>query len=131
MHNRSELETLVEELIAQKTTAYWEDILQQADVPASAILSVPEAVEHEHTAARDMFPTLHHKTYGSFRTPGPPLRLGGVAIDNPTAPPLLGEHSEEVLRELLGMSAEAIAKLAAAQVIAMPNETQPLEEGSA
>lgn len=125
MHNRVELEALVEELVSQKTTAEWEALLQQADVPASAILSVPEAVEHEHTAAREMFPTLSHHAYGSFRAPGPPLRLGGEAIDNPTAPPLLGENSAEVLRDLLGMSPEAIAALATERVIAMADEPTP------
>lgn len=111
MHNRVELEVLVEELIAQKTTTEWEAFLQQADVPASAILTVPAAVEHKHTAARAMFPTLSHQAYGAFRAPGPPLRLGGEAIDNPTAPPLLGKNSAEVLRDLLGISPEAIAAL--------------------
>lgn len=125
MHNRIELETMVEELIAQNTTAEWEAILQQADVPASAILSVPQAVEHAHTAARKMFPTLNHHAYGTFRAPGPPLRLGGEAIDKPTAPPLLGENSEEVLRDLLGMSPEAITALASERVIAIVDEPKP------
>ena len=124
----SELEALVEELIAQKTTGEWEAILLQADVPASAILTVPEAVEHEHTSAREMFPTLNHQAYGSFRAPGPPLRLGGKAITNPTAPPLLGENSAEVLRDLLDMSAEAVAALAADQVIAIADEPKSHEK---
>lgn len=122
MHNRIELETMVEELIASRTTAEWEDILRKADVPASAILTVPEAVEHEHTTARGMFPTLTHPVYGSFRAPGPPIRLGGRAVETPTPPPLLGEHSRYVLRDLLGMNAEAIAALAAERVITISDE---------
>lgn len=111
MANRGELEAMMETLLVTRTTAAWEALLQQADVPASAILSVAEAVEHPHTAARGMFQTLTHPAYGPVRVPGPPLRLGGAQMEAPIAPPLLGQDTEAVLREVLGCDANQLAAL--------------------
>jgi crotonobetainyl-CoA:carnitine CoA-transferase CaiB-like acyl-CoA transferase len=111
MHNRAELEALVEGILASETTQHWEALFLQADVPASPILSVPEALEHPHTAARGMFPELHHRVYGGLRVPGPPLRLGGGQVDAPLPPPVLGEDTEQVLRDILGCDDAAIVSL--------------------
>jgi formyl-CoA transferase/CoA:oxalate CoA-transferase len=118
MANRVELESLVEAVLMERSTAEWTALFEQADVPASPILSVPDAVEHAHTRSRGMFPTLSHPAYGSVRVPGPPVRLGGKAIADPAAPPLLGEHTAAVLQGVLGLDAAEIARLAAAGVIA-------------
>ena len=111
MNNRAELETLVEGILASETTQYWERLFHQADVPASSILTVPQALEHPHTAARGMFPELNHPAYGSIRVPGPPLRLGGAQVEAPLAPPLLGQDTEQVLRDILGSDDAEIASL--------------------
>ena len=111
MNNRAELEALVEGILASETTQHWEALFLQADVPASAILSVPEALEHPHTAARGMFPELRHRVYGGIRVPGPPLRLGGAQVEAPLPPPVLGQDTEQVLRDILGCDDAAIASL--------------------
>src|SRR6185312_10739835 len=102
---------LVEGILASETTRHWEALFHQADVPASAILSVPEALEHPHTAARGMFPTLSHPAYGSIRVPGLPLRLGGPQVEAPRPPPVLGQDTESVLRDILGFDETAITAL--------------------
>ncbi|HVA37239.1 MAG TPA: CaiB/BaiF CoA-transferase family protein [Candidatus Dormibacteraeota bacterium] len=117
MANRVELERLVEEIVAERTTAAWEELLERSGVPASAIFSVPEALEHPQTQARGMFPMLSHPEYGDVRVPGPPLRLGGEGVDRPVAPPVLGEHTAEVLRDVLAVSDAEIAELERAGVI--------------
>jgi crotonobetainyl-CoA:carnitine CoA-transferase CaiB-like acyl-CoA transferase len=104
MTNREALDGLVEAVILDRTTAEWETVFTQADVPASAILSIPEAVEHAQTRHRGMFPTLKHETYGAVRVPGPPLQLGGASISAPKPPPLLGEDTNSVLRKYLAMA---------------------------
>ncbi|MGE0799839.1 MAG: CaiB/BaiF CoA transferase family protein [Lautropia sp.] len=130
MANRVELESLVENVLRERTTAEWEETFSRADVPASAILGVPEAVEQAHTRARGMFPTLTHPAYGSIRVPGPPLRLGGEAVANPLAPPMLGEHTDEVLRDMLGLDDDELATLRARRVIG-GEATVPGDSGSA
>jgi crotonobetainyl-CoA:carnitine CoA-transferase CaiB-like acyl-CoA transferase len=117
MTNRAELEGMVEALLQARTTRYWEELLQQADVPASAILSVEEALEHPHTVARGMFPLLTHPVYGGMRVPGPPLRLGGAQVMAPLPPPLLGQDTDAVLREFLGLDDIGLASLREAGAI--------------
>jgi formyl-CoA transferase/CoA:oxalate CoA-transferase len=126
MRNRAELESIVEDILIGRTTAQWEHLLAAADVPASPILSVAQALEHPHTHARQMFPEVAHPAYGSIRVPGAPLQLGGEAAVHPVAPPLLGEHTDEVLRGRLGLSEDEIALLKQSGVISSP-ETRPHE----
>jgi crotonobetainyl-CoA:carnitine CoA-transferase CaiB-like acyl-CoA transferase len=113
MANREGLEAMVEEIILQRSTAAWETLFEQADVPASAVLSVPEALEHEQTKARNMFPSMVHPIHGSIRVPGLPLRLGGVQAESPIPPPSLGENTVEVLRDVLKLDEREIADLLA------------------
>jgi len=120
MTNRAELEALVESILAARTTADWEDVFGKADVPASAILSVAEAVEHPHTLARGMFPRIEHGAYGTVRIPGAPLRLGGEQTEQPSAPPTLGQDTCSVLRDILGLTSSELAALHESKVIATP-----------
>jgi formyl-CoA transferase/CoA:oxalate CoA-transferase len=124
MNHRTALEVMVEGILATETTQHWETLFLEADVPASAILSVPEALEHPHTAARGMFPKLTHPAYGSIRVPGPPLRLGGAQVETPLPPPLLGQDTEQVLRDILGFDEAAIALLRSDRAIPLQAATE-------
>lgn len=118
MRNRVALEAIVEDVLGGHDTAHWTGLFEANDVPASPILTVAEALEHRHTQARGMFPTITHPDYGAARVPGPPLRLGGRSVDQPQPPPLLGEHTVAVLRDRLGLDDAEIARLLQARVIA-------------
>lgn len=124
MKNRLQLEPIVETIIAQRSTDEWEKLLSEFGVPASPILSIPEALEHEHTSARGMFRSISHRSYGSVRIPGQPLRLGGERADSPLPPPLLGEHTREVLREMLQIGEEELSQLEEHGVIGCSPATQ-------
>ena len=127
MTHRQELEATVETIISQRSTADWESLFEEADVPASAILSVPEALEHPQTQARNMFPRIDTAN-GSMRIPGLPLRLGGAHALSPGAPPFLGEHTVAVLRDVLALDEGVIASLLAEGVVAV-NEPAGREAG--
>lgn len=73
-------------------------------VPAGPILQVDEVLANEHVAARGMVVDFDHPVIGSFKGMRVPLRFDG--LDDPVVgrPPLLGEHTEEVLREKLGLA---------------------------
>ena len=111
MQNRGALEAEIEAIMLTRSTAQWDEMLQRADVPASAILTVPQALDHPQTAARGMFPEISHPAYGTFRVAGPPLKMGGKNVDHPTAPPLLGEDTADVLRVFAQLSDDEIAAL--------------------
>jgi crotonobetainyl-CoA:carnitine CoA-transferase CaiB-like acyl-CoA transferase len=125
MRNRVALEAIVEDVLGGHDTAHWTGLFEASDVPASPILTVAEALEHRHTQARGMFPAITHPDYGAARVPGPPLRLGGPAIDQPRPPPLLGEDTVAVLKERLGLSEVEIGRLRDAGVIADPRSGRP------
>lgn len=73
-------------------------------VPAGPILQVDEVLGNEHVAARGMVVEYPHPLIGSFRGMRVPFRFDGLDDPQATRPPLLGEHTDEVLREKLGMT---------------------------
>ena len=109
--HRTELNALVELHIATGTTAEWTERLQQHDVPHSPILSVGEALEHANTQAREMTSTVYHPSIGKLRLVGNPIHYMGVPRPPLAPPPLLGEDTEAILKELLNVDAQRMAEL--------------------
>jgi formyl-CoA transferase len=75
-------------------------------VPAGAVLDTGELMGNAHLQERGMFATIEHPTRGKVMIPGFPVKLSDSKVPV-TSAPLLGEHTEEVLTEWLGLSAEA------------------------
>jgi crotonobetainyl-CoA:carnitine CoA-transferase CaiB-like acyl-CoA transferase len=86
-------------------------------VPGGAVRTVDQALESPEAAARDMVRTVAHPTAGSIRMVGSPLKLSATPVTEPVAPPLLGQHTDEVLAELLHLDADALATLRKAGAI--------------
>jgi crotonobetainyl-CoA:carnitine CoA-transferase CaiB-like acyl-CoA transferase len=116
VRHRDELESLIAEHIGARTRAEWVEDLSAAGIPNGPVSSVAEALSSPHAIAREMVTSVDHPTIGSFLSLGLPMRLS----DNPTSirrhPPLLGEHTDEVLSEL-GYDEGAISKLHADGVV--------------
>jgi formyl-CoA transferase len=84
--------------------------LGKAGVPCGAVLDTGEILDDPHLNARGQIHTIEHATRGRIRLPGCPVRLS--ASEAPTTPPpLAGEHTAEVLSEVLGLSADDVARL--------------------
>jgi crotonobetainyl-CoA:carnitine CoA-transferase CaiB-like acyl-CoA transferase len=84
--------------------------LGKAGVPCGAILDTQEVLDDPHLNERGAVETIDHPTRGRFRVPGCPIRLSsGKSVTTP--PPLTGQHTEEVLAEVLGLAPEAVAAL--------------------
>ena len=85
-------------------------------MPCGAILDTGEILDDPHLNARGQIHTIEHKTRGRIRLPGCPVHLS--ASEAPTAPaPLAGEHTAEVLDEVLGLSKDEVEKLRAQGVL--------------
>ncbi|MDR0204531.1 MAG: CoA transferase [Delftia acidovorans] len=82
-------------------------------VPAGPILQVDEVLANEHVAARGMVVEYPHPQVGSFRGLRIPLRFDGLDDPETTRPPLLGEHTDQVLSDMLAMDPAQIAALRA------------------
>lgn len=117
-HNRGELLPIVEEILRSKTRVEWEQILGDADVPHAPILNVVEALSQGQVVDRGLLHTLVHPTAGELKVVGPPFRFAGVDnIGEFRPPPLLGEHTRQICRELLGWDDTQIDALVAAGVL--------------
>ncbi len=111
VENRSELVPLINEILAARSADEWLKRLEAAGVPAGRIRSVAEVCESEHLKARGMIARLSHPSAGEVTVMGVPVRLGATAGAVRTPPPLLGQHTEAVLRRVLGLRAAQIARL--------------------
>ena len=111
MRNRRELEAELESGLRERDTGDWVEALLEAGVPCGPIHDYAQVVEDPHTLARAMVVELEHPVEGTVRALGMPLKLSGTPGEIRRPAPLLGEHTEEVLREA-GLGAEEIAEVA-------------------
>jgi CoA:oxalate CoA-transferase len=88
-----------------------------SSIPASLVRNFQEVVEHPQAAVRAMFPEVEHPTAGRHRITGTPVKLS----ETPGAPgapaPLLGQHTSETLKDLLGLDAASVEALAGRGII--------------
>jgi crotonobetainyl-CoA:carnitine CoA-transferase CaiB-like acyl-CoA transferase len=89
--------------------AEWEAIFEAHDVPHAPVLDVSQVLEHPQAQARGLVTEVVHSALGRMRTTGRAINLPAHPDARPTAAPLLGEHTDEVLRDLLGATPEQIA----------------------
>lgn len=109
--NRDEVMRLLSEIFAEKPLDYWMPKCREAGVAAGPVRSISEALESPEVAERDMVVTVPHPTAGDIRMLGTPYKMSGTPAADPVAAPLLGQHTEEVLRDLLELDEAAIAAL--------------------
>ncbi len=117
VQNRGVLVPLLNEVFAQKTTKQWVAILEQAGVPNGPINSIAEAFEEEQVKARGTKFDLPHPSGGSVPMISSPMKFLGTPLLLNTAPPLLGQHTDAVLAQILGHDADAIKRLREAGAI--------------
>jgi crotonobetainyl-CoA:carnitine CoA-transferase CaiB-like acyl-CoA transferase len=111
VENRAVLVPLLNEVLGARDAAEWLKRLDAAGVPAGRIKTVAEVCESEHLKARGMIVRLPHPTAGAVTVMGVPIRLHATPGAAAVPPPLLGEHTDAVLRGVLGLTPAAIARL--------------------
>jgi crotonobetainyl-CoA:carnitine CoA-transferase CaiB-like acyl-CoA transferase len=117
VENRAELTRLLGEVFRQRTTAEWVDLLEKAGVPNGPINDLEQVYAEPQVKARGIRVDLDHPVAGKLPTVASPMRFSGTPVEYRRGPPVLGEHTVEVLRGLLGRSESEIARLRTAGVI--------------
>ncbi|MFI5266611.1 MAG: CaiB/BaiF CoA transferase family protein, partial [Chloroflexota bacterium] len=110
-HNLSELDRLVGEWTTQRSADEVMDILQRAGVAAAPIQDVEDQLRNPHFAARNLFVSLEEPEMGPVLTEYLPVRLSETPAQIRAPAPLLGEHTEQVLRDVLHLDEKTIAQL--------------------
>jgi crotonobetainyl-CoA:carnitine CoA-transferase CaiB-like acyl-CoA transferase len=110
--NREELVPLLAERMATGARDHWLAALEGVGVPAGPINTLDQVYEDPHVLARGMKRELPHPAAGKVPMAASPLKFSGSPVEYRRPPPMLGEHTGEVLSERLGLSAEEIQALA-------------------
>src|SRR5688572_2022763 len=115
--NRVELDAAIAERLKDAPADDWIGKLGASGIPCGRINSVAQALADPHAQAREMVRTVQHPTAGEVTTVGIPFRFSDTPPSVRRAPPTLGQHNEQVLRDMLGFSDARIAQLRAEKVI--------------
>jgi crotonobetainyl-CoA:carnitine CoA-transferase CaiB-like acyl-CoA transferase len=111
LEHRAELIPILEQIVRTRTVSEWLEKLRAAGVPAAPVNDLRGAFSEPPVAERGMIVEYEHPEVGRVRLPGNPIKIAGVQGTISRPAPRLGEHTEAVLAELLGLSAERIAEL--------------------
>lgn len=109
--NRDELSAELNQIFSRRDVDDWLADLAKAGLPCGRINSIPEVFSHPQAQAREMTLESDHPSAGTVRFPGFPYKFSQTPAEVLRPPPLLGEHTEEVLTSLLDYSPEDVASL--------------------
>lgn len=109
---------ILEEVFKARTAGQWMAVFEQHGIPAAPVHAVDQVLALPQVAAREMLLTLTHPATGNPLTVlGSPVKLGGDRAEGVLPPPLLGQHTEEVLTGWLGLSEAEVLALRQEKVI--------------
>jgi len=115
--NHKALEEILIPVMRTRPTAEWVAEMEKLDIACGPVNSIPQIVNDPHTAAREMITQVHHPKAGMLKVVNSPIKLSRTPVKLEKASPELGEHTEEILSNLLGLSKEQIGELKAAEAI--------------
>ena len=117
VQNSDGLRAILEPVMAGKSTDAWIETLRPLGIPCGRVQSVDEVCDNPQIHARDMITELEHPTAGAVKVTGVPIKLSQTPGSVSTPPPVLGQHTAEVMKQWLGIGAEEVSDLREAGVM--------------
>lgn len=111
LKNREEFVQLLEEYLAKETADYWAELFHKEQIIGGPVNTLDKTVADPQVQARNMILTLPHFLGGEVKLAGNPAKMAGIEDDKYTAPPVIGQHNDEILKGLLKYSDEKIRKI--------------------
>ena len=112
IEHRSELLAVLEDIFRTHEAAHWIDVLTAADVPVAPVNDIRSALDDPQVRSRGMQIEMEHPDAGTVPGLRYPVRMSGTPVETYTAPPVLGEHTAEVLSDVLGVDPAELSRLA-------------------
>lgn len=116
--NRVALEQLLSQVFERQSRDQWLEKLGLAGIPCSPVRTFAEVVEHPQSIFREMFPLVEHGCGNACRVTGPPIKMSETPPQAAAKAPSVGEHTKQVLTNLLGLSEPTLSGLTAKGTIA-------------
>uniref|UniRef100_A0A3B4DJ47 Succinyl-CoA:glutarate-CoA transferase n=1 Tax=Pygocentrus nattereri TaxID=42514 RepID=A0A3B4DJ47_PYGNA len=117
LQHRKELLHLLSERFLEESTAEWLRRFEGTGVPCGPINTIQQVFSDPQVAHNGLILKMDHPTSGRITVPGPAVRFNSFEFDKPTPPPVIGQHTVEVLRDILGYSDEVINNLLASGTV--------------
>ena len=115
--NRDLVLQTLESIFAERSVAHWVTTLEAVDVPVSPVNAMDAVFANPQVRHRGLRTTVRHQTAGPVDLIANPIRYPAGAATTYTAPPLLGQHTDEILTDVLGKTPDEIARLRASGAI--------------
>jgi crotonobetainyl-CoA:carnitine CoA-transferase CaiB-like acyl-CoA transferase len=122
---RAELFRILEEAFAQRPWSYWQTRMRSAAIPCGEVRTVGETLRSAEARERRIVSRVRHPELGWLPNIELPIRYSGTPIADPAPAPAIGQHTDEVLRDTLGYSAQHVAALVREGII--PGSASPAE----
>ena len=117
VRNRADLVPLLADIMVKRSTAEWVAALDSAGIPCGPINDIGQALAEPQAIARGMTVRLPHPLAGEVPLMASPMKFSATPIQHEMAPPLLGQHTDQILESFLGLDAAARASLREAGAI--------------
>ena len=110
-HNQKALKVILDGVFKNKTIDEWLVMLEEAGIPCAPINTVDRVLKDPQIKARDMIVEVEHPVAGKMHLPGVPIKMYKTPGSVDKAAPLLGQHTEEILQEILGYDTAKVQEL--------------------
>lgn len=115
--DKEKIAAIIQKELSEETSQHWLHELEKESVPCARVNNLEQAINDEQIQYRKMIVDVPHPEGGSVKVPGNPIKLSSITDEQYTSPPLLGEHTKEILGDWLDFKDEELIELDKQKII--------------